>query len=278
MVETRELDLGGRALEVQVGKLAKQAGGAVTLRVGDTVVLGVATMSEDERQGIDFFPLTCEYEERMYSVGKIPGGFYKREGKPSERAVLTSRLIDRPNRPLFPDRMLYDVQVVAMPLSVDQDTPPDIVAMNAASAAITISDIPYNGPTGAVRVGLINGELILNPTREQLETSDLDLVVAGTRDNVIMVEAGASEISEAQMLAAVRFGHDAVRKICEFFAQLRTELGKPKREVVRHQVDAEILQKVLDTSLSQIRDAIVNPDKASRESGLSEMKDEIVAR
>ncbi len=278
MVETRELDLGGRALEVQVGKVAKQAGGAVTLRVGDTVVLGVATMSEDERQGIDFFPLTCDYEERMYSVGKIPGGFYKREGKPSERAVLTSRLIDRPNRPLFPDGMRHDVQVVAMPLSVDQDTPPDIVAMNAASAAITLSDIPYNGPTGAVRVGLIDGELVLNPSRAQLEGSDLDLIVAGTRENVSMLEAGASEVSEAQMLEAIRFGHEAVKKICEFFAQLRTELGKPKREVVLHKADSEMLEKVLSTSLTQIREAIVNPDKASRETGLSELKDEIVAR
>ena len=278
MVETRELDLGGRTLEVQVGKLAKQAGGAVTLRTGDTIVLGVATMSEDERQGIDFFPLTCDYEERMYSVGKIPGGFYKREGRPGERGILTSRLIDRPNRPLFPDGMRHDVQVVAMPLSVDQETPPDIVAMNAASAALTLSDIPYNGPTGAVRVGLIDGALVLNPSREQLETSALDLIVAGTREAVIMVEAGASEVTEAQMVEAIRFGHEGVQKICAFFEQLRADLGKPKREVALHKVDPALLEKVLGTSLDQIRDAIVNPDKASRESGLSELKDEIVAR
>src|SRR5215210_1465906 len=214
MVETRELELGDHRLEVQVGKVAKQAGGAVTLKVGDTVVMGVATMSDAERQGIDFFPLTCDYEERMYSVGKIPGGFYKREGRPGERGVLTSRLIDRPNRPLFPDGMRHDVQVVAMPLSVDQDNPPDIIAMNAASAAITISDIPYNGPTGAVRVGLIDGQLVLNPPRSALETSALDLIVAGTKDDVIMIEAGASEVTEAQMLEAIRFGHDAVKKIC----------------------------------------------------------------
>jgi polyribonucleotide nucleotidyltransferase len=278
MVETRELELGDHRLEVQVGKVAKQAGGAVTLKVGDTVVMGVATMSDAERQGIDFFPLTCDYEERMYSVGKIPGGFYKREGRPGERGILTSRLIDRPNRPLFPDGMRHDVQVVAMPLSVDQDTPPDIVAMNAASAAITLSDIPYNGPTGAVRVGLIDGELVLNPARSLLETSDLDLVVAGTKDDVIMIEAGASEVTEAQMLEAIRFGHDAVKKICQFFEQLQKELGKPKREVVLHKVDAEMLEKVHTTSLKQIQEAIVNPDKASRESGLSELKAEIVAR
>jgi polyribonucleotide nucleotidyltransferase len=278
MVETRELDLGGRALEVQVGKLAKQAGGAVTLRVGDTVVLGVATMSEDERQGIDFFPLTCDYEERMYSVGKIPGGFYKREGRPGERGVLTSRLIDRPNRPLFPDGMRHDVQVVAMPLSVDQETPPDIVAMNAASAALTFSDIPYDGPTGAVRVGLIDGKLILNPSREQLKTSELDLIVVGTREKVNMLEAGASEISEAQMLEAIRFGYEGVQKICVFFEQLRSEFGKPKREVVLHKADAAMLEKVLSTSLAEIREAVVNRDKASRESGLSDLKDQIVAR
>src|SRR6476469_9979688 len=187
MVETRKLTLGGQVLEFETGRMAKQAGGAVTVRSGDTMVLGVATMSPNAWENIDFFPLTCDYEERMYSVGKIPGGFFKREGKPSERAVLTSRMIDRPNRPLFPNGMRHDVQVVAMPLSVDQDTPPDIFAMNAASAAITLSDIPYNGPTGAVRVGLIDGELVLNPTREQLESSDLDLVVAGTRNDVIMI-------------------------------------------------------------------------------------------
>src|SRR5947208_15332726 len=196
MVETRELDLGGRALAVQVGKMAKQAGGSVTLRVGDTVVLGVATMSETERAGIDFFPLTCDYEERMYSVGKIPGGFYKREGKPSERAVLTSRLIDRPNRPMFPDGMRNDVQVVAMPVSVDLNDAPDILAINAASAALTLSDIPWEGPVGAVRVGRVNGEFILNPTRAQINEGELDLVVAGTRDAVIMVEAASGENPE----------------------------------------------------------------------------------
>jgi polyribonucleotide nucleotidyltransferase len=278
MVETRELELGDHRLEVQIGKVAKQAGGSVTLKVGDTVVLGVATMSDAERQGIDFFPLTCDYEERMYSVGKIPGGFYKREGRPGERGVLTSRLIDRPNRPLFPDGMRHDVQVVTMPLSVDQDTPPDIVAMNAASVAITLSDIPYNGPTGAVRVGLIDGELVLNPARSVLENSDLELIVAGTKDDVIMIEAGANEVSEAKMLEAIQFGHNAVRKICEFFEGLRTELGKPKREVVYHKVDQEILDKVLSSSLTEIQEAIVNPDKASRESGLSELKQAIVAR
>src|SRR4051812_10881011 len=201
MIDKRQLTLGDKTLEFETGRLAKQAGGAVTVRCGDTLVVAVATMSQNPRD-IDFFPLTCDYEERMYSVGKIPGGFFKREGKPSERAVLPSRLIDRPTRPLFPDGMRNDVQVVAMPLSVDQDNPPDIVAMNAASAALTLSDIPYNGPTGAVRVGLIDGELVLNPTREQLETSELDLVVAGTREKVNMNEAGASEISEEQMLKA----------------------------------------------------------------------------
>src|SRR5437867_5983997 len=169
MVERKEIQVGDQTIAFEYGKLGKQANGAVTARSGDTIVFAAATMSTEPRAGIDFFPLTCDYEERMYSVGKIPGGFYKREGRPSERAILTSRLMDRPIRPLFPDGMRNDVQVITMPLSVDQDTPPDIVAMNAASAAITLSDIPYNGPTGAVRVGLIDGQLVLNPTREQLE-------------------------------------------------------------------------------------------------------------
>src|SRR5438876_1982233 len=196
MTVTREIDLGGRSLQVETGRLAAQANGAVTVRMGDTIVMGTATMSAQDREGIDFFPLLCDYEERMYSIGRIPGGFFKREGRPGERATLTSRLIDRPLRPLFPYGMRRDVQVVAMPLSVDPESPPDILAINAASAALTISDIPFNGPVGAVRVGLIEGAFVLNPSREQIAASGLDLIVAGTKDAVIMVEAGASEVPE----------------------------------------------------------------------------------
>src|SRR5690349_19363259 len=180
-----ERELAGRTLRIETGKVAKQAGGAVWVTQGDTVVMAAATMSRETRPGIDFFPLTCDYEERKYAVGKIPGGFVKRGGKPSEKAVLTSRLIDRPLRPLFPDGMRNDVQVIAMPLSVDLTALPDTLAMVAASAALMISDVPWNGPIGAVRVGRINGELIINPTQEQDNESELDLIVAGTKQAII---------------------------------------------------------------------------------------------
>jgi polyribonucleotide nucleotidyltransferase len=262
-------------LEFETGKLAKQAGGAVTVRSGDTVVLGVATMSATPRD-IDFFPLTCDYEERMYSVGKIPGGFFKREGKPSERAVLTSRLIDRPTRPLFPDGMRNDVQVVTMPLSVDQNNPPDMVAMLAASAALTLSDIPWEGPTGAVRVGLIDGEFVLNPSREQLETSDLDLVVAGTHEAILMVEAGANQVPEEKILEAMRFAHEAIQQITAFLSEWQKAVGKEKREPAIKKVDPEILAAVRERA-ADIRGAIYSPDKAQREGALSDLKKEVIA-
>jgi len=277
MVDTRKLTLGNQVLEFETGKVAKQAGGAVTVRSGDTIVLGVATMSNSPRENIDFFPLTCDYEERMYSVGKIPGGFFKREGKQSERAVLTSRLIDRPLRPLFPSGMRNDVQVVTMPLSVDMTNPPDILAINAASAALALSNIPWNGPIGAVRVGLIEGELVLNPSREQIDAGDLELVVAGTADAIIMVEAGANQVPEAKILEAMRFGHDAVRQICEFIAQWRTEAGKPHSPVILKKVAPELVEAVSEYA-AEIRETISNPDKASREGAIGELKKDVVAR
>src|SRR5205085_6438527 len=226
----------------EYGKLGKQANGAVTARSGDTIVFAAATMSTAPRTGIDFFPLTCDYEERMYSVGKIPGGFYKREGRPSERGILTSRLIDRPLRPLFPEGMRNDVQVVAMPVSVDLNDAPDILAINAASAALTVSDIPWEGPVGAVRVGRVNGELVLNPTRAQIVEGDLDLVVAGTRDAILMVEAAAGEVPEELMLEAILFGHRAVVQITEQLQAWRDQIGKPKAEAIYKKVDPELVE------------------------------------
>jgi polyribonucleotide nucleotidyltransferase len=278
MVEAREIDLDGRVLRVETGKVANQANGAVTLQMGDTVVLATATMSANERENIDFFPLLCDYEERMYAVGKLPGGFYKREGRPSERATLTSRLMDRPLRPLFPDGMRRDVQVVVIPLSVDPETPPDVLAVNAASTALTISDIPFGGPVGCVRVGQIDGEFVLNPTREQINASALDLIVAGTKSHVIMVEAGASEVTEERMLEGIRFGHAAVQKLCAFQEALAAEVGKPKTEVPLHKVDEELLTTVRNSAGAEIRAAIQNPDKAARESGINELTKEIVTR
>ncbi len=280
MIDKRTLTLGPagqeQVLEFETGRIAKQAGGAVTVRTGDTLVMGVATMSSNLRD-LDFFPLTCDYEERMYSVGKIPGGFFKREGKQSERAVLTSRLIDRPCRPLFPDGMRNDVQVVTMPLSVDQNTPPDILAINAASAALTLSDIPWEGPIGAVRVGLIDGQLILNPSREQVDEGDMELVVAGTADAIIMVEAGANEVPEATVLEAMQFGHGFVREICAFLSEWRTAVGKEKRVPTLKLVDQELLDAAKEHA-AEIRAAIGNPDKAKREGAVSDLKKEVVAK
>jgi len=274
MADTRQLTLGGQVMEFETGKVAKQAGGAVTVRSGDTVILGIATMGS-VREHLDFFPLTCDYEERMYAVGKIPGGFFKREGRPSTQAILTSRLIDRPVRPLFPSGMRNDVQVVAMTLSVDQANPPDIVAINAASAALTLSNIPWDGPIGAVRVGLNDGELVLNPSREQINSGDLELVVAGTEDAIIMVEAGANQVPEAKILEAMRFGHEAVQEICRFLKQWRTEAGKPHSEIVKKTLDPEIVEAVRE-SAAQVRETLSNPEKAARESAIGDLKKEIV--
>jgi polyribonucleotide nucleotidyltransferase len=277
MTDTRQLTLGSQVLEFETGRMAKQAGGAVTVRCGETLVLGVATMSATPRENIDFFPLTCDYEERMYSVGKIPGGFFKREGRPSERAILTSRLIDRPLRPLFPEGMRNDVQVVTMPLSVDQQHPPDVLAINAASAALTLSNVPWNGPVGAVRVGMVEDELILNPTREQIDAGDLDLVVAGTEDAIIMVEAGGLEVPEERILEAMRFGHDGVKQICALLKEWRGTAGKPHSEVVLKKADPELLAAVRE-SAGEIRATISNPDKAAREGAVGDLKREIVKR
>jgi polyribonucleotide nucleotidyltransferase len=276
MIHTRSLSLGGQVLEFETGRIARQAGGAVTVRCGDTLVLGTATMNQSPRENIDFFPLTCDYEERMYSVGKIPGGFFKREGRPSERAILTCRLIDRPIRPLFPEGMRNDVHVVTMPLSVAQENPPDILAINAASAALAISNIPWNGPVGAVRVGMVDGELILNPTREQIDAGDLDLVVAGTADAILMVEAGAREVTEQRVLDAMQFGHAAIREICAMLAAWRAEVGKKHDEVVIRKVDPELLAAVREHAAAEIRATLSNPDKAARENAVGELKKAVV--
>ena len=205
----------GRTLSIETGKYAQQAGGSCIVRCGDTAVLVTATASAKPRDGIDFFPLSCEFEEKMYAVGKIPGGFIKREGRPSEKAVLTSRLIDRPLRPLFPKGYRNDVQVIATVLSVDQDIPPAVYAMIGSSVALSISDIPFAGPTAAVVVGMVDGKYIINPTLEEMENSRLNLTVAGTKDAVMMVEAGAKELSEDEMLEAILQAHEEI--LCVYF-------------------------------------------------------------
>jgi polyribonucleotide nucleotidyltransferase len=278
LIQTVEGTFGGKVLRLETGKIAKQAGGSCWLQMGDTVLLATATMAAGAREGLDFFPLTCDYEERKYAVGKIPGGFVKRGGRPSEKAILVSRLIDRPVRPLFPYGMRNEVQVIVTPLSVESENPPDVLAVLAASAALMISDVPWNGPIGCVRVGRIEGEFVLNPSLGQLEQSDLDLIVAGTREVVNMLEAGAEELSEEVMFAAIQFAHEAIREQCNFQDELAKMAGKAKREIAYHTVDEQLLTAVREKAGAEIRQAIQNPDKAARESGINDLKEEIVAR
>ncbi|TAH63742.1 MAG: polyribonucleotide nucleotidyltransferase [Gottschalkiaceae bacterium] len=276
MEKTFESILGGRKLSVTTGKIAEQAGGACLVRYGDTVVLATATASKEPREGIDFFPLSVDYEERLYAAGKIPGGFIKREGKPSEKAILTSRLIDRPIRPLFPDDYRNDVQVIATVLSVDPDCTPDIVSMIGASIALTISDIPFNGPTGSVSVGLIDNKFIINPTCEQRNKSILSLVVSGTEEAVMMVEAGANEIDEAVMLDAIITGHEEIKQICKFINQIQEEVGKEKKDYKVFQVDKEIDVEVREYTKEKMSDAIKTVDKQERQENMDKVKAEAV--
>ena len=245
-------ELAGRPLTIEFGKYAQQANGSAFVRFGDTVVMVNATMSETAREGVDFFPLSVDFEEKQYSVGKIPGGFIKREGRPTEKATLTCRLIDRPLRPLFPKGMRNDVQVVATVLSVDTNQPPEIPAMIGSSVALSISDIPFAGPTGAVNVGLVDGEYVINPNDEQREKSDLHLTVAGTKDAVMMVEAGANEISEETMLKAILFAHEQIKPIVALQEQIAAEIGKEKSEVFMQvtgeDVDAAVREYAFERS------------------------------
>jgi len=257
----REIEIGGRPLKLQLGKVARQAGGSVLVRYGDTVVLVTATMAPEIREGIDFFPLTVDYEERLYAVGKIPGGFIKREGRPSEKAILSARLIDRPIRPLFPKGFRNEVQVVATVLSVDQDNPPEITAMIGASAALHVSEIPFGGPIGGVIVGLVDGRFVLNPTLAQAEKNQLHLVVAGTEEAVMMVEAGAREIPEETIIEGIAYGHRKVKEIVDFIKAFREEalalgLAKPKFEPVIAEVKPEVEQAMTAEATERIRAAV----------------------
>lgn len=268
-------DVTGQTIEVEIGKLAEQANGACTVKCGGTVVFVAATASKTPREGIDFFPLSVDFEEKMYAVGRLPGGFIKREGRPTEKAVLTSRLIDRPIRPLFPKGFRNDVHVVAMALSIDPDYPPEVFAMLGSSIALSISDIPFYGPTGSVAVGLVDGEYIINPTGEQREKSRLQLTVSGTRDAVMMVEAGASEISEAEMLEAIMVGHEFIKKLVEFQEQIIAEAGKPKMEFPLFEPEPELAADVAAYAYDKILEAIQSADKMEREDALDEVTEDV---
>ncbi|WP_373600583.1 polyribonucleotide nucleotidyltransferase [Paraclostridium bifermentans] len=272
-----KMDFAGRELSVEIGKIAELASGSAILQYGETMVMVNTSKSSQPRDGIDFFPLSVDYEEKLYSVGKIPGGFLKREGKPSEKAILTSRLIDRPIRPLFPKGFRNDVQVVATVLSVDQDCTPDIVAMIGSSVALSISDIPFNGPTGSVLVGLVDGAFVINPTAEQREKSCLHLVVSGTKDAIMMVEAGAEEIPDELMLEAILFAHEEIKKVVEFIETIVNEVGKEKMEVTLYQIDEDVEKAVREFATDKMKEAVKTVEKLERMEKMDAVKEETFA-
>jgi polyribonucleotide nucleotidyltransferase len=269
------LEIAGRPLVIEIGQVAKQANGAAMVRYGDTAVLVTATASKSPREGIDFFPLTVDYEEKQYAAGKIPGGFIKREGRATELATLSARQIDRPIRPLFPKGYKNDVHIVATVMSVDKNNAPDITAVIGASIALGVSDIPFAGPVGAVIVGLVDGELIINPTVEQLSKSDLHLAVAGTAEAIMMVEGSANEIPEATMIDAIFFAHEEIKKIVAFQEPIIQELGLPKSEVIVEEISEEIEQAVREYAQALLEEAVYNPDKKMRESQMEVAREEI---
>ena len=273
MVKNWKQDLAGREFSFETGKLAKQANGSVMVRYGDSVVLVTATMSEP-REGIDYLPLMVNYEERVYAIGKIPGSITRREGRPRDSATLNARLIDRPLRPLFPDGFRHDIQIIATVLSVDDDCEPDILAMNGASAALTLSDIPFAGPIAGVKVGLVDGELVINPGEEAQENSDLELTVAGTDDAVLMVEAGADEVSEEKMIEAIELAHQEIKKLVKLQNQMREEAGKEKYDFQREEIDQDIYNEVKDYAKEKLEKAVRTEDKKTREDYIDSIKDE----
>lgn len=269
--------VGSKEITMETGKLAGQAGGAVTLRIGDTVVFATATMGREPRQGIDFFPLTVDYEERMYAGGRIPGSFFRREGRPSEEAILIARLTDRPIRPLFPKDMRNDVQLILYSFSADTENPIDILAVNAASAALMISDVPWDGPVGAVRVGRVNGEFVANPTFAEKNESDLDLRLAGTRDEILMVECGAEFIPEDVLVAAIEYGHQALRPIIDLQEQMTAEVGKTKRAYPSFVLDEELKNSVFERVRPDLEELLNQPYDVSTTYGtISELRSSVV--
>lgn len=270
---TYDFELAGRKLTLEFGKMAKQANGSVLVRYGDTAILSAVTVSK-EPKALDFFPLTVNYEERLYAVGKIPGGFIKREGRPSEKAILASRLIDRPIRPLFAEGFRNDVQIVNTVLSVDQDCSPEIAAMIGTSAALCVSEIPFEGPIAGVIVGRIDGEFVINPTVEQAEKSDIHLVVAGTHKAINMVEAAANQVPESVMLEAIMAGHEVIKQLVEFQNQIAAEIGKEKMEVILHEIDPEIDQAVREYAEARLKEAVRIEEKQARYDAIDNIKQE----
>ena len=271
MFKTYETELAGRKLVIETGKMAGLANGSVLVRYGDTCVLVNVTASKEPREGIDFFPLSVDFEEKLYAVGKIPGGFLKREGKPTDKAILTSRAIDRPLRPLFPKDFRNDVVVVGTVLCVEQDNSPEVAAMIGAAAALAISDIPFNGPTAAVNVGLVDGQIVINPTVEQREKSDLTLTVAATEEKITMIEAGANEVSNEVMLDAIKAAHTEIKKICEFISGIQKEIGKPKFEYKSFEVDHDVYEYIEENFKDEMKEKVQEKDKETRDNNVDEL-------
>ncbi len=278
MVHTVELEVAGRILRLETGRIAKQADGSIWASYGDTVVLATAVASQNAKPGVDFLPLTVDYQEKAYAAGKIPGGYFKREGRPAEKEVLTSRLIDRPLRPLFPEGYYFETQVIASVLSADKTGSSDVIGITAASAALSVSNIPFNGPVAGVKIGRVNGQFVVNPDLETMEKSELHLVVAGTADAVMMVEAGANELSEATMLEALQLAHAEIKKIVAKISELAKKVGKTKRQVVVDPIDPKLAADVKALVAQPIRDAIMIPNKSARQEKLDEVLDHAVEK
>ena len=275
MFKSYETELAGRKLVIETGKLAGLANGNVVVKYGDTVVMVNVTASKEPKEGIDFFPLSVDFEEKMYSVGKIPGSYTKREGKPSDKAILVSRAIDRPLRPLFPKDFRNDVVVVATVLCVEQDNSPEVAAMIGASAALSISDIPFGGPTAAVNVGLVNGEIVINPTEAERKVSDLNLTVAGTVEKVAMIEAGANEVPDDVMLEAIKKGHEEIKKVCQFIQKMKDEIGKPKFAYKSFAVDHDLYEELEKDYTEKMKTAVQEIDKDTRDNNVAALTEEI---
>lgn len=277
MEKSFRMELAGRPLIVETGKMAKQASGAVLVRYGETVVLVTSTASKEAREGMDFFPLTVDYEEKMYAVGKMPGGFLRREGRPGNSAILNARLIDRPIRPLFDKRCRNDIHVMATVLSVDYDNAPELCGMLGASASLGISDIPWDGPIAGVRVGCVDGQFVINPTQEQLKVSTLNITVAGSETAILMVEGGAQEAPEEDVLDAIMFGHETIKELVAFQKKIIEEVGKPKRTLIFPEIPEEIKTAIYAYAERPLKEAIFNPDKLTREAHMEEVRKEAEA-
>jgi polyribonucleotide nucleotidyltransferase len=278
MIKKVALDFHGRPLSIEVGKVAKQADGAALVRYGETVVLVTAVAAQELKTDTDFFPLTVDYQEKTFAAGKIPGGFFKREGRPSEKEILTCRLIDRSIRPLFSEGLRCETQVIATVLSADRENDPDVVAMLGASVALQVSDIPFNGPLAGVRIGRIDGRWVINPTQSQLLESDMDIFLSGSRDAIVMVEGGAKMVPEDEILEALFTGHEAIQPLLQIQEEIRREIGKPKRQVPLAELDAAMVRQVEQLALSKLQQAIEIPEKLERYKQIGEIKGEVVAK